>query len=331
MISQAYTFDLFALDVGCSDKFSRRDWQPIDLKDRLVKWQTGLEYSGDHWQTLWLESHDSARSVTRFGDEAEVNRQKAAKLLALLQSTLGGTMFLYQGQEIGMKNLTADIPIEQYKDLETHALIKAQLAKGRPEEEVRGEVLLKARDHGRAPIPWRAASASNLYAGFSNSKPWSPMNTDTSICNVATQQDDPDSVLQYWQKRIKLRKQHADALVFGDFEPVQSTFNNDVVFAFWRIPISSMDGRSLMGAGASERAIGSREQPERTREVLVVLNLGNHEGVQFVLPPDREGKDMEYVVLDDTYWSSQQRNGVYMRSGDVLDLAAYQGRVLGSP
>ncbi|EME45423.1 glycoside hydrolase family 13 protein, partial [Dothistroma septosporum NZE10] len=219
-LSMAYTFDLFALDIGSDEKFSRRDWKPIDLKNRIVKWQKGLAWSGNHWQTLWLESHDSARSVTRFGGGSEKDRERVAKMLALLQSTLGGTMFLYQGQEIAMKNLTADIPIDQYKDLETHALIKAQMDKGRSRDAAVQEVLLKARDHARAPMAWTAATERDAYAGFSGHEPWTPMNTDSAICNATSQQADTTSVLQYWQKRIRLRRGHADVLIFGDFEPV---------------------------------------------------------------------------------------------------------------
>ncbi|KAK4624294.1 Oligo-1,6-glucosidase [Fulvia fulva] len=331
-LSMAYTFELFALDIGGSDKFSRRDWKFIELKNRVKKWQQGLQYSSGHWQTLWLESHDSARSVTRFGDGTEENRWKIAKMLALLQSTLSGTMFLYQGQEIAMKNLTADVPIAEYQDLETHALMKAGLDKGRSQDEVRSELLLKARDHARAPMPWSAATTSDPYAGFSANKPWSPMNTDSSLCNVASQRAAPDSILRYWQKRIKLRKQHADALIFGDFEPLESTMDDSAVFAYWKKPVNGPGHeRCEAFTGASEKQEGPTPLPERTREVLVVINLSNREHVRFMLPRNMDNTVVPYMVLDDTYCAGEQHSAGALRSGGMLELAAYEGIVLGSP
>ena len=44
-------------------------------------------------------------------------------MLAMLETSLGGTLFIHQGQEIGMANLANDIPIEEYEDIETKVRI----------------------------------------------------------------------------------------------------------------------------------------------------------------------------------------------------------------
>lgn len=70
------------------------------------------------WNSIYLENHDVARSVSRFGNTSTPEyRAATAKLLALMQCTLTGTLFVYQGEEIAMANLPKDWPIEEYKDI----------------------------------------------------------------------------------------------------------------------------------------------------------------------------------------------------------------------
>jgi oligo-1,6-glucosidase len=88
------------------------------------------------WNSLYLENHDQARSVSRllgFGtdtaktkfdfDVYEEDLRKywsaGAKLLAMLHTTQGGTVFVYQGEEIGSTNVPRSWPIEEYKDVAT--------------------------------------------------------------------------------------------------------------------------------------------------------------------------------------------------------------------
>lgn len=75
-----------------------------------------MQDSGGH-NSIYLENHDNPRSVTRFCDEREEYRVKGARCLAMVMCTLGGTMYVYQGQELGMINLPEGTPIEEYKDL----------------------------------------------------------------------------------------------------------------------------------------------------------------------------------------------------------------------
>lgn len=66
-----------------------------------------------------MENHDQARSVSRFTKHRPEHRELAAKMLATLLCTLGGTLFVYQGQELGTANLPKDWGIEEYKDIES--------------------------------------------------------------------------------------------------------------------------------------------------------------------------------------------------------------------
>jgi oligo-1,6-glucosidase len=65
------------------------------------------------------------RSISRFADDSDEWRGYAAKMICTKHNTLGGTQYLYQGQEIGMRNIPADWPIEEYKDIETQNYWKA--------------------------------------------------------------------------------------------------------------------------------------------------------------------------------------------------------------
>jgi oligo-1,6-glucosidase len=76
-----------------------------------------------------LESHDQGRSVSRFVDrklteDDPIVRARVAKMLATLEAGQSGTIYVYQGQELGMKNIPYDWQIEEYKDVETQNAYK---------------------------------------------------------------------------------------------------------------------------------------------------------------------------------------------------------------
>ena len=60
------------------------------------------------WNSLFIENHDQPRSVSRYVDDSVQYRELGAKLLALMQTTLSGTIYVYQGEEFGMGN----VPLE---------------------------------------------------------------------------------------------------------------------------------------------------------------------------------------------------------------------------
>ncbi|KXS94918.1 hypothetical protein AC578_3934 [Pseudocercospora eumusae] len=329
-LNMIYQYDLFDIDCGKTGKFSAREWEWSEFKTLIAKWQSALSYSSGGWATVWLESHDTGRSVTRFGDRTEANRSKVAKMLALLESTLGGTLFVYQGQELGLKALKADVPVKDYPDVETQrtwdAIFQQRKAAMPDDDEpdmtdVAKQVRIKARDHARTPLPWTSA-AEAPHAGFSESrgKTWSPMNTDSDVCNIAQQDSDPQSVLSFWRKRVQLRNQHAETLVFGDFEVVPRTMDDGPVFAYWRKPLIDW----------TQKARGV--QREGDRDVLVVLNLTPGDGVTFEMPPvpslaKHDGILPEYFALQGT--DSKDLPSKAVMPGEKIVLSAFEGVVFG--
>jgi glycosidase len=111
------------MDVGPGGRFSPREWSLADIKSTVHKWQTCM-YDNGGWNALFLENHDQSRSVSRFTPHRPENRTAAAKMLATFVSLQAGTLFVYQGQELGMANLPQDWEIGEYKDFETQNLYR---------------------------------------------------------------------------------------------------------------------------------------------------------------------------------------------------------------
>lgn len=106
------------MDNGPDGKFSQRAWSLHILKGIVDKWQTCM-YENNGWNALFLENHDQSRSVSRFTPHKDAHRKHAAKMLANFIGFQSGTLFVYQGQELGMSNLPATWPMDDYKDVET--------------------------------------------------------------------------------------------------------------------------------------------------------------------------------------------------------------------
>jgi alpha-glucosidase len=64
-----------------------------------------------------MENHDISRSISRFRNDSDGWHTVSAKMLAMLQLTQGGTQYVYQGQELGLKNFPRSWQIEEYKDV----------------------------------------------------------------------------------------------------------------------------------------------------------------------------------------------------------------------
>jgi oligo-1,6-glucosidase len=88
------------------------------MKHVVNKWQTFRREDG-YWNAVYIQNHDHARCVSRFGNDSDEWRWRSAKLLAMLEVGQGGTLYVYEGEEIGMKNLPKSWGIEEYKDLAT--------------------------------------------------------------------------------------------------------------------------------------------------------------------------------------------------------------------
>ena len=167
------------------------------MKRAFSMWQYGLEGKG--WNMLYIENHDHPRMVSRYGSEKYP--AESAKMLCAMYMFLKGTPFVYQGQEIGMSNWYPDDPA-MYEDVQTRWQYEnvgtKQSAKKRLERLWHG-----SRDSARTPVQWDDSEN----AGFSTAKPWFYVNENYKTVNVGAQEADENSVLNFYRKAIKLRRE----------------------------------------------------------------------------------------------------------------------------
>ena len=170
----------------------------IELKNVLSRWQKGLEGMG--WNALFIENHDKARVVSTWGNDQEF-WQESAKAFAAMYFLMQGTPFVYQGQEIGMTNVKFE-SIDDYDDVATKNLYHLKTAAGVPHEEIMRIIWASSRDNSRTPMQWSAEQN----AGFSTGTPWMKVNPNYSEINVADQEKNPDSVLNFYKKNDSVKK-----------------------------------------------------------------------------------------------------------------------------
>jgi alpha-glucosidase len=255
-------FEFSVIRLGTGNGFGAKYiYQPFplsQLRALTAKWQTFIEGT-DGWTTVFCENHDNGRAVSRFGDASSPELWRAsAKVIALWQATLTGTLFLYQGQEIGMTNMPKTWGIEEYKDIESSNFYVEALESG-DEKRIRATMeglQILARDHARIPFQWD----SSANAGFSaaGATPWMRVHDDSERINVESQMGDSDSILAFYKTVLGLRKQHRDLFIHGAFRLLEP--ESEQAFAY--IKESAMAVDSLNGA---------------RRKALVIMNFSNED------------------------------------------------------
>ena len=253
-LSMVFQFEHIVLD---QEGFHKWDLKPLPMKDLkrvIAKWQT--ELTGQGWNSLFWENHDLPRIVSRWGNDGEC-REKSAMMLATILFGLQGTPYIYQGQELGMTN--APYALEEYQDIEIRNMAAERLAQGYSMEEVMRSIHAKGRDNARTPMQWD----DSMNAGFTSGEPWLKVNPNYTGINVAAQESDPDSVLNYYRYLVQLRKRE-DVITDGDYQEILP--DRDDLFCYRRCDgkttltvITNFTGNTvdfpaeiLMNAGAPE-------------------------------------------------------------------------------
>ncbi|WP_313119699.1 glycoside hydrolase family 13 protein [Proteiniclasticum ruminis] len=226
-LQMMFQFDVHLIGCGPLGKFDFRKgyrWTPKELKDLIIHWQTGVEKGGG-WLGNFLSNHDQPRQVSRFGHDGAF-RRKSAKSLALLNFTLRGTPFLYQGEEIGMTN--CHLKEEDWRDFEAindYRVLQEMMHLPKP---LARKVIQKmTRDHARTPMQW----SEEKNAGFTTGTPWMKVNPNCSYINVEKEMKRENSILSFYKKLIEIRKS-SEALSTGSFVPVDT--ENKKVLSYLR-------------------------------------------------------------------------------------------------
>lgn len=238
-LNMIFNFDLVDIDNVPGDfKYTLHPWDARDVK-KIVNRLQRLMLERDGWNTLYVENHDQPRSISRYTDDSDEWRSYGAKLLCLMQTTLAGTLYVYQGEEIGMRNIPKEWGPEEYKDIESINFFKKyrDLYPNNPEKQVLAAEIMqrKARDSARTPMQWSA----DPQAGFTSGTPWMRVNTDYPAINVAEQLANPTpapgtlSVHAFWKRALEYRKENKDVFVYGDFQMLDMEHEKVVAFRRW--------------------------------------------------------------------------------------------------
>ena len=165
-------------------------WKAATVRKMVDDYEAAL--IPDAWPNWVLGNHDQHRLATRIGaDQARV-----ANMLLL---TLRGTPTCYYGDELGMENVS--IPPEKIQD--PPAVNQPEIAH------------IVGRDPERTPMQWDASPN----AGFASPEVqelWLPLASNYTEANVASQLEEPRSMLNFYRKLLAYRKS-APALLWGSY------------------------------------------------------------------------------------------------------------------
>lgn len=141
-------------------------------------------------------NHDRTRKGERLQNDPEKE-----KLCAALQLFARGIPCIYNGEEIGMRDL--DVPIAGALDpvAKIYGFLPEFVARL-----LHRQGILLNRDACRSPMQW--SSAPNAGFTLADARPWIPIHPDYATTNVDAQLGDPNSILHCYRRLLALRKKH---------------------------------------------------------------------------------------------------------------------------
>ncbi len=178
----SYNFELL------SDEFS-----PSHVKETITKYS---EAAPNGWPSWSFSNHDAVRVATRWALKKHQDKPDARfiKMINALLLCLRGTIYIYQGQELGFEQV--DVAFEDMKD--PYGIFQY------PEN--------KGRDGCRTPMIW---DSEEPYGGFSDVKPWLPIGKENLHLSVASQEPKDQSIINDFRQLTALRKE-SDLMNLGD-------------------------------------------------------------------------------------------------------------------
>ncbi|RAL13537.1 alpha-glucosidase [Aspergillus homomorphus CBS 101889] len=276
-LSMVFQFDIVDSNMGTDLRFNTvpHTWTLSDFRARVRATQTLMDGTTDGWSTAFLENHDQARCVSRWGDPGKYHAQ-SAKMLAMLVASLSGTLFLYQGQEIGMLNAPASWDVREYKDVDSvNYLAYVRDTTGNNPvamRKARAALNYLARDHARLPMQWNSLP----HAGFTDPQatPWMRVHDNFRDVNVKRQAIDEDSVLSFWKRLLRVRKAFPRVFACGVFRDLDP--DDEEVFLFEKVGDGARLVVVLNFTGEVQRVQLGRELVGGSKKMLV----GNYEDVE---------------------------------------------------
>ncbi len=251
-------------------------------KWRKAIFQSQLETQKYGFKANIIENHDEPRGVSRFLP-AYAQTPAGTKMLGTVNLLLRGIPFIYQGQEIGMKNAKWN-SIDEFDDISTKDQYQIAREAGLSDREAMEACNRMSRDNARTPMQW----TSGENAGFTKGTAWLKINPDYKEINVEDQENNPDSVLNYYRKLVALRKsdEFKNVFTYGEFIPEYEEM--DDILAFYRTDAATSilvvanfgtDAASIELKGNVKRVLMSNQKNETVDYTKNRLNLKSCEAV----------------------------------------------------
>lgn len=215
-------------------------WEPAKIASSILAYKAALPSRA--WPNWVLSNHDRPRIRSRVGSEQ-------ALVATLLVLTLRGTITLYYGDEIGMRD--GAIPPD---------LIQDPRGLNMPDKNL-------SRDPARTPMQWD----DSAHAGFTTRTPWLPVDRLYPTINVASEQQVDYSILSLHRRLIALHH-NEPALVVGAFALVYA--DHQLIAYLREIPGAT---RFLIVLNMTHRPCYFRSQTERVHGVIEISTAPAHE------------------------------------------------------
>lgn len=176
-------------------------------RDYMIDWME--HYGNQCWMSVFYNNHDNPRMVSKINTSKEHEGPLAA-LLAVMQFTLKGTPFIFQGDEMGLVNYRFT-SMDQITDVEAKGFYQ-ELLKEKSEEEAFKIICAGTRENARILLPWNELPAD--YRIKKNQK------IKTEITNI-------------YKQLIQLRQSDL-TLVYGDYKTVNKKKDRFVYMRTWK-------------------------------------------------------------------------------------------------
>lgn len=175
-------------------------------KKYITDWM--LNYGNNCWMSLFYNNHDNPRMVSKVSMNPAYT-ESIEKLLAVMQLTLKGTPFIFQGDEMGLVNYPFE-SVEEVTDVEAKGYVEELRQKGKTEEEIYKTILAGTREHTRILLPW------NEYPADFRKEMRQPINT---------------TITESYKELIALRRSDR-TLVYGEFQVLDDSKDKFVYSRF---------------------------------------------------------------------------------------------------
>ena len=229
--SMIFDFSYADIDLAPGGNwYNQADWTFPELKKLILKSQLSVQKQG--WGAIYLENHDQSRSLNKYfrdraaGPDEPRKRFLQSTALGTLLFGLRGTVFLYQGEELGVTNTPFD-SVDEFDDLNTIDQYYRAVKAGFNEMEALKFAGDRSRDNSRTPYPWNAEK----YGGFSDVQPWIKLNPGYREINARQQLDAKDSIFRFYQKLIRIRREETEILIYGLTEDIDVQQDNVLAFS----------------------------------------------------------------------------------------------------